>query len=767
MTPHAQRAEAALSPADRIGQPLPAQSEDGEAFETLPWTSEPDQAPVQERGAGGRRVLGWSLTVLAVLWLGFSAWSAGQSLAILSAPAAAQWIAVTTGPLALLGLAWLVFGRTRRREAERFTQSVIAMRHEAHSLEALLGVLSQRLHDSESALSTMAERLMRLGDDTTSRFDGLAVEVERHAIRIERGGTLLDQAAEAARNDIGVLLADLPQAQESAESLSAALRASSADARDRAAELAAQTEALTERAREADEHIGGAAQRLVAHLTHLESAGAAATARVAEADGAFSATLDAMLEKTAAALEEIRAGVDAQSSAVTALVDQSAAAIGRAGRESAEALEGSLHRSNQSVGELSAKVAEQERASQRMFAEVERGLALIDERFTALAANGDQRANHFLGSLSRARAELDALLEQTTSEDTSLQSLCERTSDLQQMIGGLADSIRDELGGAIGSAREGTERLAAIAEGAKPEISWIRDAAVEASSRLEGSATQIGEQQDRLTALLAAIDDGVGGAEQRLADLTAAIAGARNETTQLASETGPALVAALVQVREAASHAAERAREAINSVIPQGAAQLGDEARRALETAIRESIEERLRAVEEVAAQAIDRARAASERLTEQTLALGRGAAALDAHFQEREDALRERDSEAFGRRVSLLIDSMHSAAIDVGKILSDEVDDKAWAAYLKGNRGVFTRRAVQLIGGSESRSILAHYEADAEFQASVNRYVHDFEAMLRRVMAERDGGMIAVTMMSSDTGKLYAALAQAIEKRR
>ena len=36
---------------------------------------------------------------------------------------------------------------------------------------------------------------------------------------------------------------------------------------------------------------------------------------------------------------------------------------------------------------------------------------------------------------------------------------------------------------------------------------------------------------------------------------------------------------------------------------------------------------------------------------------------------------------------------------------------------------------------------------------------------MLRRVLAERDGGMIAVTLMSSDMGKLYAALAQAVEK--
>jgi hypothetical protein len=147
-------------------------------------------------------------------------------------------------------------------------------------------------------------------------------------------------------------------------------------------------------------------------------------------------------------------------------------------------------------------------------------------------------------------------------------------------------------------------------------------------------------------------------------------------------------------------------------------------------------------------------------------LTLGQSAAALEQHVEETAKDQREKDSEAFARRVSLLIDSMHSAAIDVGKILSDEIDDKAWDSYIKGNRGVFTRRAVRLLGGGETRAIKAHYDADLEFQRSVNRYIADFETMLRRVVAERDGGMIAVTLMSSDMGKLYAALAQ-IDRRR
>jgi len=147
-------------------------------------------------------------------------------------------------------------------------------------------------------------------------------------------------------------------------------------------------------------------------------------------------------------------------------------------------------------------------------------------------------------------------------------------------------------------------------------------------------------------------------------------------------------------------------------------------------------------------------------------ISIGQSAAALEQHFNETNETQRVRDSESFARRVSLLIDSMHSASIDVGKILSDEVDDKAWSAYLKGDRGVFTRKAARLMGGAEARAIDAHYETDVEFQQSVNRYVHDFEAMLRRVTADRDGGAMAVTLMSSDMGKLYAALAQVVGRR-
>ena len=768
MTPTPKRAES-LPPADEAAETnnLLANSIDfvEPSFDQEQWL----ERSAEERGAGGRQVLAGALTVLAAAWLAYTAWSAGRTLAgqPLTSPLITQWIAVAAGPLALMGLAWLIFGRTRRKETERFTRSVITMRNEARSLEALLEVLSQRIQDSRTELTMIAQHLMQLGDETTGKLGGITREFDNSTEKLMRHGEALDRAAGAARVDIAVLLEDLPQAEQSARAVADQLRLVGRDSAEKAAAFGQQVSDLAERTRSADQLVAEATNRLAEHLAEIETASASAAARVGEAESAFSGTLDALLGRTAESLDQIRSGIDVQAAAVASLVAQASAGIGKAGADAAESLAANLDHANSSLESLSSRVAEQDRASQAMIAEIERGLALIDQRFTELAANGDERANHFLDSLTRARVELDTLAAQASNQDNAIGSLAERTVTLRESIERLSVDIRESIGTLIGEAQGGAERLAETTAAVRPEIGWLRDATVETSERLAATGAEIDQQRERFAALLSSVDGGVEDAQSKLAELASTLAQVEREATELSTETGPTLVASLVQVKEAAAHAAERAREAIEGAIPGAAGKLSEEARAALEKVIRESVEDRLRDVENVAARAVDSARAASDRLTQQMFTLGQTAAALEAHIEQTSKEQREKDSEVFAKRVSLLIDSMHSAAIDVGKIMADEIDDKAWNAYLKGNRGVFTSRAVRLIGGSETRAIRTHYESDAEFQRSVNRYVHDFEAMLRRVLAERDGGMIAVTLMSSDMGKLYASLAQAIDKRR
>ena len=726
------------------------------------------ESRAEERGAGGRQVLGVALILLTAAWLAFSAWSAGRSLSgqSLLSPPFAQWIALTAAPLALLGLVWLIFGRTRRKEAEHFTRSVVTMRTEARSLEALLEVLSQRIQDSRVELSMISQHLMQLGDEATGKLSGITREFDTSSERLKRHGEALDRAAESARNDIAVLLEDLPRAEQTARGVAEQLRNVGSESATKTSLLGEQVSSLAERTTDADRIISEATDRLAARLAEIDVAGTAAAGRVSDAEASFQGSLDLLLDRTSTSLDEIRSGIDAQAAAVAALVEQASAGIGKAGAEASESLAANIDRANSSIESLSNRVAEQDRASQHMIAEIDRGLALIDQRFTELASQGDERANRFLQSLSRARTELDALAAEANAQDNAIGSVAERTEALRESIARLAGEIRDGVGTMLGEAQGGTDRLLASTSAIRPEIGWIREAAIEASDRIANAGGQIAEQQDRLATLLASVDDGVGAAQSKLTELASVIVQVEREASSLSAETGPALVSALLQVKEAAAHAAERAREAIESVIPASADKLSEETREALERVVRESVEERLRSVEEVAARAVESARAASDRLTQQMLTLGQTAAALEQHIEDTSKEQREKDSEAFARRVSLLMDSMNSAAIDVGKILSDEIDDKAWDSYIKGNRGVFTRRAVRLMGGSETRAIKAHYDSDPEFQQSVNRYIADFETMLRRVVAERDGVIIAVTLMSSDMGKLYAALAQ-IDRRR
>src|SRR3954453_13850975 len=346
MNPTPQRAPLGaepLSPAAADPQPLELTSDDlaiQPAFDPDQWA----ESQAEERGSGGRQVLGTALVILAALWLAYTAWSAGRALAgqPLSSPGIAQWIALAAGPLALFGLVWLTFGRTRRKEAERFTRSVVAMRSETRLLEALLQVLSQRIADSRTELTMMSTHLMQLGDEATGKLGGITREFDSSSEKLVRHGVALDRAAEAARNDMAVLLEDLPRAEATARALAEQIRTVGSESTTKAAEFGTQIGNLAARTRDTDELIGGAAERLAHRLAEIEQAGTTAAGAVGEAESRFPGALDALLDRTSVTLQEIRSGIDAQAAAVTALVDQASAGIGKTGAESADALGASI-----------------------------------------------------------------------------------------------------------------------------------------------------------------------------------------------------------------------------------------------------------------------------------------------------------------------------------------------------------------------------------------------------------------------------------------
>ena len=235
--------------------------------------------------------------------------------------------------------------------------------------------------------------LMGLGDQAASRLGAVTAEFSARSSELVAHGAALDRAAENARSDIGVLLADLPEAEQRTLRMAETLRAAGQGSIEQASAFQASVEALTQRTADADFTIHDAATRLVQHLTQVESAGAAAAARLHEAGEVTNAGMDALLIRAAESLSEIRSGIDLQAASVSALLDQAQAGLGRAGIEAERGARGRLDGAGNALDGLSARIAEQERGVAAAVADLDLGLVALDDRFARLAQQGDERAS--------------------------------------------------------------------------------------------------------------------------------------------------------------------------------------------------------------------------------------------------------------------------------------------------------------------------------------------------------------------------------------
>jgi hypothetical protein len=102
--------------------------------------------------------------------------------------------------------------------------------------------------------------------------------------------------------------------------------------------------------------------------------------------------------------------------------------------------------------------------------------------------------------------------------------------------------------------------------------------------------------------------------------------------------------------------------------------------------------------------------------------------------------------------------------AVDLDAITTDaEPHEEEWRRYLAGDRGVFARKLAASIDGEAVNRIATLYRENARFRDSANVYIEEFEALLTRAREGDDGGLLASTILSADTGKIYLAVAYAL----
>ena len=204
----------------------------------------------------------------------------------------------------------------------------------------------------------------------------------------------------------------------------------------------------------------------------------------------------------------------------------------------------------------------------------------------------------------------------------------------------------------------------------------------------------------------------------------------REQNESLAESAGEKLISALLRVKDTAKQASEHSREVLEKSIAGSTETFERVSEEALNRIIDDKIGSIAPKLEKAVSSAVATTQSTAAHLTDQLAAIEDMTTNLEQRILFAKEKSEQSSDENFTRRVAQLTESLNSISIDVGKILSNDVTDTEWAAYL-------------------------------------NRYIHDFEAMLRGVLATRDGSAISVTLLSSDVGKLYVALAQAIERLR
>ncbi|MGN6496551.1 MAG: ATPase, partial [Tsuneonella sp.] len=248
----------------------------------------------------------------------------------------------------------------------------------------------------------------------------------------------------------------------------------------------------------------------------------------------------------------------------------------------------------------------------------------------------------------------------------------------------------------------------------------------------------------------------------------------RGEIAALSEDSAALSGRAQGELRDAIAILKTAARDALTLIesgsgerIEALASTIGDKTAQAVEEALRTHTTAALVEIDRSASQATGASRDAVIQLRDQLGKVNELVGNLEMRVARARERAEEQVDHDFSRRVALITEALNSNAIDIAKALSSEVTDTAWTSYLRGDRGIFTRRAVRLLDNTQAREIAEIYDADADFREHVSRYIHDFEAMLRTMLSTRDGHALGVTLLSSDMGKLYVALAQSIERLR
>lgn len=369
-----------------------------------------------------------------------------------------------------------------------------------------------------------------------------------------------------------------------------------------------------------------------------------------------------------------------------------------------------------------------------------------------------------LGELDDQLAQKRAALAETEEQ---LGHLTEAGIRLLEIIQSSQQHTRNDLSAAIQGAAEQLGSVEQRAQTLSRSMLEIGRSGSDVGDYLVKAQEAISETDSSIDRLKAKLEEQTDETLERLQGLRSGFAKMADDGHAFAEKARTALTEAIETLEASTKHAFETLDNGARERVRKLAGDLSHEAVEALENTLRSESADAIERLEQAAVHASSVGRETAIQLRDHLAKVNELAGNLEQRVARAREQAEEQVNNDFARRMSLITDTLNSNAIDIAEALSTEVSDTAWDAYLKGDRGIFTRRAVRLIDSADAREIAELYQRDDAFRANVSRYIHDFERMLRSMLSTRDGNALGVTVLGSDMGKLYVVLAQAIERFR
>jgi hypothetical protein len=673
-------------------------------------------------------------------------------------------IAVLTAPLVLIGgLCALLL----RRPAGGFGRSARRNAAEAQNIAEQANQASARLGEAHNQLMTQTRDFTAVADQSSA-----AILSAIHAMTTQTGqleqSTGSSIATLTALGDKIVAMTDaLPRLEDRLATLGETLARVGTDLGQRHDSMDQQLQSTALVAEEARLQLQSAAQVLAEQLGGLRDGTRLAGEELAGLSELSSARLDLTLDRVKAVLDGSEQRIEDQMAALAGLVEQSRTAIDGASGQSLSRFAEHCRKIETILDALDQRIVGQAEKSNAWLEGTAKGVTALAGEFNLLEQSAIARTETLSATMMQLSGDTKRLMDAVESGHGSSEQLIKKAEALLVALDSGVRELDESIPSAIGRVEVQISAMQERIRSANPAIEAVEAVAKGVVSQMHESDQLAKSHVVALTDALQKSQGALVAQKQQIDALASAVSQASDGMARFGETVGPQMVEALVRVRETADAAAARARAVIGAVIPEAAAELHKASGAAVQEAVTTSVSEQLDRLSIVADDAVKAAHRATDKLTRQMLSLTDASQELERTLAGNAERIEGQDRDLMAHRSAQLIASLNERAIDVNKWLDKDVSEADWTSYLKGDQGLFARRATRLVTGAEAKHVHALYNEDTDFREHVNRYVHDFEALLKTVMAAKDGSTLALTMISSDIGKLYVALAQAIERLR